>query len=143
VTALAAGARKVRVYTASKLSEGPRWRALAEDWTEVEVVARWPWLVTHEEAAGDESMSRIVEGWLINVADVGCCDVVMVFGEPDAALRGALVEAGMGIALGKLVIVVGVHQAYGTWQFHPQVRRVVSLDAARSLLRLIGSAGDV
>jgi hypothetical protein len=48
----------------------------------------------------------------------------------------------MGIALGKLVVAVGEHPSFGTWRFHPQVRRVADLTAAHSLLRLIASGMD-
>lgn len=133
---------RIKIYTASKLKEGPRWRRLAEDWPEVEVVARWPFLhVTDDGAPGwpDNCAAHGSIFWQHDHEDVARSDVVLVYGANDDTLRGALVEAGMGIALGKTVIVVGDNEGYGTWKFHPQVKRVLTLDAARSVLRLMAT----
>jgi hypothetical protein len=135
--------RRIRVYTASKLSEGPRWRALDYAWPEIEIVARWPFLhVTLEGAPSwpEDCAAHGAEFWRHDHEDVARCDVVLLYGAPEHVLRGGLVEAGMAIALGKVVIVVGGNPGYGTWQFHTQVRRVGTLDAARSLLRLMAMA---
>jgi hypothetical protein len=45
----------------------------------------------------------------------------------------------MGIALGKTIVAVGEHMSFGTWIYHPSVKRVATLDAARSLLRLMAT----
>lgn len=137
---------RLKVYTASKLKEGPRWRAIASKWPEIEVVARWPFLhVTDDGSPGwpDDCAAHGNVFWQHDHEDVARADVVLVYGESDDALRGALVEAGMAIALGKTVIVVGQCAAYGTWQFHSQVRRVGSMEAARSLLRLMATPSAV
>jgi hypothetical protein len=133
---------RLKIYTASKLNRGPLWRKIASDWPEIEVVARWPFLhVTADGSPGwpDDCAAHGSVFWQHDHEDVAKADVVLVYGHPEDSLRGALVEAGMGIALGKTVIVVGEHPAYGTWQFHPQVRRVPSLESARSLLRLMST----
>lgn len=134
---------RLKVYTASKLKEGPRWRRLADEWPEIEVVARWPFLhVTSDGSPGwpDDCAAHGSIFWTHDYEDVARSDVVLVYAAlADDVLRGALVEAGMGIAMGKTVIVVGANQGYGTWQFHPQVKRVATLDAARSLLRLMAT----
>jgi hypothetical protein len=132
--------KRMRVYTASKLSEGPRWRSLVEDWPEIDIVARWPFLHVSQDgepAWPENCAAHGAEFWRHDQEDVERCDVVLLYGEPDAVLRGGLIEAGMGIAFGKTVIVVGDNPGYGTWQYHSQVRRVPTLDAARSLLRLM------
>jgi len=130
---------RLKVYTASKLSEAPLWRALADDWKEIEIVARWPFI--HVTGSGlpswpGDCAAHGAVFWQHDHDDVARCDVVLVYGKGDGTLRGALVEAGMGIALGKYVIVVGSDPSYGTWQFHPSVARVRTLDEARSLMRL-------
>ena len=138
---------RLKIYTASKLKEGPRWRALAEMWPEIEIVARWPFLhVTTDGEPGwpDDCAAHGSVFWRHDHEDVSRADVVIVFADQaDDVLRGALIEAGMGIAMGKTVIVVGSNPGYGTWQFHPQVKRVPSLDAARSLLRLMATPDSV
>lgn len=126
---------RIKVYTASKLHEAPRWKSLIEEWPEVEFVARWVNCITYDEASGDEDViPRIVEGWIDNVEDVKRCDVVLVYSQGET-LRGALVEAGMGIAFGKTVIVVGTNESHGTWQYHPQVIRLPTLEVVRALLK--------
>jgi hypothetical protein len=134
---------RVKVYTASKLSDGPLWRQLSKEWPEIEIVARWPFL--HVTDTGEPGWPRDCTAhgsifWQHDHDDVAACRVVLVYTPIGGTLRGALVEAGMGIALGKIVIVVGDHPDFGTWQFHPLVKRVATLDAARSLLRLIGTS---
>lgn len=136
----------MKVYTASKLKEGPRWRRLAAEWPEVEFVARWPFMhVTDDGAPGwpDDCAAHGSIFWQHDHEDVARADVVLLFAaDPSDVLRGGLVEAGMAIALGKTVIVVGENPGYGTWQFHQQVKRVPTLDAARSLLRLMATSSE-
>jgi nucleoside 2-deoxyribosyltransferase len=132
--------RPLKVYTASKLREGPRWRKLAEEWSDIDFVARWPFIhVTSDGEAGwpGDCAAHGAEFWRQDHEDVARCDVVLVYSEANDILKGALVEAGMALAMGKVVIVVGDNPGYGTWQFHQQVRRVATLEAARSLLRLM------
>lgn len=131
--------RKVRVYTASKLKSASFIREEINLWPEVEVVARWPF--SHVD--GDEPLwpedcgAHASIFWVHDEEDVRKCDVVLLFGEETDVLRGGLVEAGMGLALGKTVIVVGRNTSYGTWQHHPKVYRVKDMTNARSLLTLL------
>ena len=67
--------------------------------------------------------------WIEDHQDVGRSDVVMVYAERGDVLRGAFVEAGMGIALGKFVLAVGDGD-FGTWWAHPQVTRAPDLESA-------------
>lgn len=118
------------VYTASKIHHSSLWLALRVEWPEIAFTARWP------EAIGQipETPTNAREFWVEDLEDVSACDVVLVYGEPGASLRGALVEAGMGIALGKRVLVVGECESFGTWQFHPLCTRVSDLAHARAKL---------
>jgi len=124
---------RLRVYTASKISQAPRWLALAREWPEVEFVARWPHLIGHTPDEGVFMKAF----WQQDHEDVAKAHVVLTYGEPGEHLRGALVEAGMGIALGKTIIVVGDHPDYGTWQEHPLVFKCKDLSEARSLLQVL------
>ena len=124
----------IKVYTASKLSEAERWRSLAEEWTDVEFVARWPFKYMNTVPDHPE-FARVF--WDYDLEDISSADVVLVYGTPNEPLKGALVEAGMAIALGKSVIVVGDHESYSTWQYHRNVYRVPDLEHAHILLMLM------
>ena len=122
----------LKVYTASKLDKAPLWLRLIEEWDEIEFVARWPRL--HVGTTPDAPCYAKVF-WQHDLEDVSESDIVLVYSEPHDKLRGALVEAGMALALQKPVIVVGEHLDYGTWQFHPLVYKVPDLEEARLLLK--------
>lgn len=124
----------IKVYTASKLNKAEMWKQLIHTWPEVEFTARWP--VNHVgEIPDDEAFASIF--WVHDYEDVFKADVVLVYGIEGDKLRGALVEAGMGIAFGKTVIVIGEHPDYGTWKYHPQVYRVKDLESARILIGML------
>jgi len=129
----------IKVYTASKLDQAQRWKDLAKEWIEVEFTARW---VSHHAGTTPDHECFAKVFWQHDVEDVLAADVVLVFAEPHEHLRGALVEAGMAIAFGLQVIVVGTHQDYGTWQYHPAVHRVPDLDYARTLLQTMSIKRD-
>lgn len=125
--------RQIRVYTASKLDHAERWKKLRAEWPEVHFTARWPFFVGQ---IADDGYNA-TQFWQDDHADVQRADVILVFAEkPEEKLRGALVEAGMGIAAGKKVIVIGEHPDYSTWQFHPLVTRLSSLERARICLEI-------
>lgn len=125
----------LRIYGASKLHHAPLWLDLRsrDDWP-FEWTARWP--VPHVGKIPDEAEFAQLF-WQCDEIDVRRADVVMVYAEPGDNLRGALVEAGMGIAFGKAVLVVGENPNYGTWQYHPSVHQARNLDAARLILCLL------
>src|SRR5690242_4583010 len=122
----------IKVYGASKLLHKDMWVDLRSKWQEIEFTARWP--ILHVGTVPDEHYFAKIF-WVHDYEDVLKADVVLVYAEPEDKLRGALVEAGMAIAFGKQVIVVGEHPDYSTWQYHPQVNRVPNLDMARLLLK--------
>jgi len=110
-----------RVYTASKLSAAPMWRQLQQDWGSAAFFhARW---LRHCELGTPDSPEAAPGFWLEDEEDVGTSDALLVWGEPGQALRGALVEAGIAIARGVPVLVIGENESYGTWQYHPGVER--------------------
>lgn len=116
----------IKVYIASKMQHAARWRNLYSKYAHVHVVSRWPFLEPSVEP--DEDNAR--KFWQDDVADIQAADAVIVYAEPEEKLRGALVEAGIAIGLGKLVIVIGDHPDFGTWIHHPQVRRADDLVSA-------------
>ena len=54
-----------------------------------------------------------------------------------SANMDTVTEAGMAIANGAEVIVVGDNPAFSTWQFHPSVSRAKSLSEAREILKVM------
>lgn len=127
----------MRIYTAAKLIRAQTLLDVLKTWEEHEHTSRW----CHRIALGDEdpyageiSPELARQVWIEDHQDVTKADVILVYWEPGDEFKGALVEAGMGIALGKYVIVVGDCPAYGTWQYHPQVHRVKDLTKAYLLL---------
>jgi len=122
------------VYGASMLVHAPLWKQLTLDWPEIRWTARWPAL--HIGNTPDHQVFASVF-WEHDLEDVMRSDAVMVYSEPEDKLRGALVEAGMALACGRRVVVVGEHPDYSTWQFHPLVSRVPDLDHARILFRTL------
>lgn len=121
----------IRVYTASKIASASLWRDLSSQWPGVLFIARW---LRHAEIGTPDLPEYAERFWREDEQDIRDCDAVLVYAWGNVHLRGALVEAGMGIAFGKTVIVVGAHPDYGTWQFHPRVVRVPDLGAAYELL---------
>ncbi len=124
----------IRVYTASKLSTAVEWRQMQLAWPHVIFHARW---LRHVEIGTPDSPENAVRFWIEDQEDVASADAVLVYAKRGEHLRGALVEAGIAIACGVPVIVVGEHPDYGTWQYHPDVTRVGSFIEAEQLLKQI------
>jgi hypothetical protein len=109
----------IRLYTASKMTHAAMWRQLRLVYTNIHFTARWPYLET--EIPSTPEHAKIF--WQDDLLDVSVADAVLCYAEEGEHLRGALVEAGIALGLGKKVIVVGDHPDYGTWQYHPKVIR--------------------
>lgn len=127
---------RLAVYTASKIHHSQLWQQLRMDWSEIDFTARW----VDEIGKTLETPENARIFWLQDEEDIINSDVVMIYGSAHSALRGALVEAGMGIALGKRVLVVNANvdsecESFGTWQYHPLCTRVAGLMPAREKLR--------
>jgi nucleoside 2-deoxyribosyltransferase len=122
----------LRVYTASKLKHAAMWRDLCASTPHLQAHARW---LKHSTLGTPDTPEHAVEFWLQDEQDVKDADAVLVFATGDDHLRGALVEAGMAIAYGVPVIVIGKHADYGTWQHHPGVTRMDDLASALLYLK--------
>lgn len=121
----------IRVYTASKLSTAPLWREIQKNSKSVFFHARW---LRHNELKTADTPENAVRFWIEDEEDVSTADAVLVFANEGEHLRGALVEAGIALANGVPVIVVGKHSDYGTWQYHPGVRRAEHMAHALDML---------
>ncbi len=96
------------------------WRRLRSEWPQIEFSSRWLDMFNDSEPlkASEKDFRRF---WLIDKADVERSDYLMIWGEGDEHLRGALIEAGIAIAKGIPVLTIGKHEDYGTWRHHPLV----------------------
>jgi len=119
-----------RVYIASKMHHAPAWRDLYQ-LPDIHFVSRWPFLEPFVEPSATNARCF----WQDDMADVRACHAMIVYALEGEQLRGALVEAGAALALGKLVVVVGDHVDYGTWQHHPNVMRVATLENAIAAIK--------
>lgn len=110
-------------YVASKMKHASMWRELYGQHQNVHMVSRWPFLEPFIDATPENG----VKFWDTDIADIRDADVLVVYAEEGEHLRGALVEVGVALALGKRVITVGDHTDYGTWQYHELVANVPTL----------------
>lgn len=124
----------IRVYTASKLTTAALWRDLEKQWPHVLFHARW---LKHNLIGTPDLPEFAPRFWKEDEIDVKTADAVLIYAKEGEHLRGALVEAGMAIAFGVPVIVVGNHPDYGTWQHHECVTQCSTLDEARDYLKYL------
>lgn len=121
---------KPSCYTASQMKHRGKWLSLRRD-EQVEWTAHWP------DIDVEDTPDNSAWFWRIDHNNVAISDFVLVYAEEGDVLRGALIEAGIAIGMGKTVIVVGSHFCYGTWQYHPAVIRTPTLDSAIELMILL------
>ena len=126
-------ARSLSIYFASKLDHAQLGQILSNEWSEFRWTARWPKLVGKVSNAPNSASIF----WDQDSADIAKSDVVLVYAEAEDVLRGALVEAGMALALDKRVVVIGENASYSTWQHHRNVIKVADLTEARQILRTL------
>jgi nucleoside 2-deoxyribosyltransferase len=109
-----------KLYTAGKLYRAPMFRELREKYKDqVTINSRWIDMETFDDKDVHDGIKA--RGWIIDHLDVAAADGILV--QADSDLRGALVEAGIALALGKPVLLVEDCHCFGTWQHHPNVRK--------------------
>jgi len=116
----------IKIYGASKIEAHEFWRSIRHKFVGVEWTARWPDLCLAATTGKDQMPNprQAERAWFIDFQDVRNSDAVMVLAPTeDKHLRGALVEAGYGLALGKPVLLIGGHPDFGSWQHYPLVKR--------------------
>lgn len=126
---------KPAIYIASRMHHAGMCRELREaEMRKFTITSRWiDQAKSFDEACASFEVKR--QGWLDDEADIRRSDYVLVYADPTQVccdcprplfqgelLRGALVEAGMGIAMGKRMVLCGESESFGTWQHHPAVR---------------------
>ena len=123
----------IKIYGASLISHARMWT----DWGNknrdiITLQSRWQANVL---AGATEEPANARVFWWDDESDVLDSDVLVVYAADGDTLRGALVEAGMAIAYDKPVYITGDSRSYGTWQYHPSVRRVKDLDTLAAEFR--------
>ena len=107
-----------RVYVASKLKYADELLAMRKKFLNIHFTDRWS--LMHGKVEDDHEQAG--HFWQDDFDDIARAEYVVVWApSAEDKLRGALVEAGIGIALGKIVILAGESDDFGTWQYHPAV----------------------
>lgn len=123
------------VYTASKTAHADKWRALRS--RGVNVISTWI-----DEAGAGETLC-FTDLWIRCVREASTADIVMLYREAGEVLKGALVEAGAALGNGRAVWLVGDGTgASYSFQAHPLVRRIRSLDDATAELLTLALAAE-
>jgi len=133
-----------RIYVASSASIPGR----AEMWKELRDEKGWNIISTWIDESGPGQTECMTELWQRITTEVSSCDsLVLYFGENDRILKGALVEAGMALSLGKPVFVVfeesltmaEMKNTLGSWLSHPNVILSASLFLAHAKAKQLHS----
>lgn len=114
----------IKVYPASKTSHATRWWLVHGDHPHVFFTARWIKQVKIDNGdilKTEQGQMYAARCWVEDLEDIRSADILMIYAEPSDKLRGALVEAGVALAEGIPVAVIGEHPDYGSWQWHPGV----------------------
>jgi len=128
------------IYVASKVAYAGMWRERRERLGDV-IISSW----IDEDDAG--AMKDFADLWQRCVAEASRADVLILYHDVgDTPLKGALVEVGCALAMGRHVIVItnlsgsSIGNALGSWVAHPCVRYAASVDAAFKLARELACA---
>ena len=110
----------MRFYTASKTKHAPQWKELRA--AGYKVTATWI------DEAGEGQTANYAELAERCLRDIEEADFMLLYCEPGELLKGALVEAGMALALGRPVRCVGrcdslsrVFNEHPLWSEHESV----------------------
>lgn len=118
-----------RIYVSSIPGRAEMWKGLRDE-------KGWNIVSTWIDESGPGQTACMTELWQRITTEVYSCDsLILYFGQNDRLLKGALVEAGMALSLGKHVFVVfeesltmaEMENTLGSWLAHPNVIHVASL----------------
>lgn len=121
----------LRIYFASKTSHATKWRSIDLESPTIKVSGRWVKQVLLDNGdllQNNHDRHMAARCWVEDREDIQCSDYLVLYAEPSEHLRGGLVEAGIAIEHGVPVICIGNHPDYGSWQWHPQIMRLQSLE---------------
>lgn len=137
----------MKVYVASRASKPERpemWRRLRAE--------GYPINSSWIDEAGEGESSDLGELWARIVKEITEADGLILYAEyEDFPLKGALVEVGIALGLGKPVVVVldgfdpevRTYRPVGSWMAHNGVGRVPSIRAAFNLIKHIAEGVEM
>jgi len=109
------------IYLASKTKHAHMWRDLR--------AAGWPVISTWIDEAGPGESSDLSDLWVRCVAESSSAHCTLVYAEAGDVLKGAYIEMGCALAVGKPVLTVGLAPGLSVLN-HPLVRVFHSLPEA-------------
>lgn len=130
------------VYVASRVHHAAVWQGLR---------ARYPILTTWIDEAGEGETDDLGELWNRIRAEIEASRALVLYLRPgDFPLKGALIEVGMALAMGKPVHVAmrGVEveprsmRPIGSWLHHPLVTRYLGENDLEDAMRAAALQGD-
>lgn len=110
---------KPKLYTASKVHRAPMWRALRNDYPDIEFTSTWINDEITPLMEADANTCR--RGWIKNVEDAQRSSHLICYAEKDDPLSGSLVEIGIVLGVGGKVFIIGDCERFSTWKHHPRV----------------------
>ncbi len=115
----------MKIYIASKTKHAASWLKLREHRPDVEITSTW----IHE--AGDGQTADYCELAVRCLAEVKKADSILLYCASDEVLKGALIEVGAALALGKEVRCVGDSPSLsGVFCRHPLWKWFTSIERA-------------
>ncbi len=139
----ATDARPLKIYVASRASIPARaalWRDL-RDRHGARIISSWI------DEAGEGETEDFADLWARILGAVEVCDRLVLYVEAgDFPLKGALIEVGAALALGKAVWVIGLGvvleerscRPIGSWINHPRDERIVLDATANDVAQAVG-----
>ena len=120
---------KPQFYVASKVKHAPLWRSMrAKGYA---ITSTWI------DEAGEGQTSDYTELAERCLQDIKAADFLLLYCKPGQLLKGALIEAGMALALGKEVRCVGnchtisrVFKSHPLWTRHRNILSAVNAEPA-------------
>lgn len=130
---------KIRIYVSSRTLpvRVQMWLDLRARYT------HWKFVSTWIDEAAPGATSDWPATWMRYIEEIRSADVLLLHAEAeDFPLKGALVEVGAALALGKSVLAVlpqgydeTTYRPVGSWVRHPAVRVLDTMSAALRLIR--------
>lgn len=123
----------ISIYPSSKVKHAPMWRELQQKVPNVFFNARW---LKRAEKESELSVDDMRHLWMECMQDISSSEALLLYAEDGDTLRGALVEVGMALAMGKPVVLAmdqKIMRDYGTWM-HMDVTWTYSIEDAITFL---------
>lgn len=112
---------KQGIYVASKTKHAHIWLRLRAE--------GYPIISTWIDEAGPGESKCLRDLWMRCVAEAASCKALLLYAEPEDALKGAWVEVGAALACDIPVFAVGIQGLYSVAN-HPRVICVASIEDA-------------